>query len=103
MRAVVLVQQRQVVVAVMGRHRLVRSGQRVHSATQLESFEHQTARSFGDRVLAIIIWTALRGRHGGAVVARQLVFRRGESLAKAVQDVTEHAQEAFGLGAVHLP
>ncbi len=101
--SVELIEQRQVVVAVIGRHRLVRGRQSVQAAGLLQSLQHQAASSLGN-----IPGSGARARGGiGARAVRQradrIEFGGCDRLADAVQNIAEHAQQAFGLGPVRLP
>ncbi|MGH3933793.1 MAG: hypothetical protein ACRDS1_02215 [Pseudonocardiaceae bacterium] len=86
-RAVVLIEQRQVVVAVVGRNRLVRGREIVQAAGLFQGLEHQMPGAFGGDPGRL-------GRRGGV---------RGEGgVADYRQDVAEHPEQPFGLRPVLL-
>ncbi|MET8047365.1 hypothetical protein ABZU75_07145 [Streptosporangium sp. NPDC005286] len=99
-RAVVLFQQRQVVVAVVGGHGLVRGGQGIQAAGLFQRLQYQPSRALG-HVLLPGGGLLVRGFGGWQSEGRSPA--RNERLADAVQDVAEHPQQPLGLGAVGLP
>jgi hypothetical protein len=95
MRAVVPFQQRQVVVAVVRRHRLVRGGQHVQATGLGQRFEYPPPGALRDD---------LHRLHLGYAAFQVLGVRLGrlDSFADHRQHIAKHAQQALGFRPVRL-
>ena len=102
-RAVEPFHQRQVVVAVVGRHRLVRGGQLLKSAGVLQGLEHQPPGPFRhlDVRARARNFSHVLGGAGTSIPTGVGVGGRGR-LARRGQHGAEHPQQPLGLGPVLL-
>ncbi|MEV4183635.1 protein kinase [Streptosporangium canum] len=96
---VVLLQQRQVIVAMMGRHRLMRRSQHLHPSCLLQRLQHQPASPL--RHLTRVRRPALDRGITVTLCRRHLL--RGGGLDNHRQHVAEDARQPLRFGPMRLP